>query len=456
MSYPRKSATILAANDYCREPDWDAMVDAANGMTIAAGVTIQYPYSFIVRNVGGVYDAIDGNGVLTYGGSADAGGVDGDDAAAVIQEATDYLTTGGRIFFSKGSYLLLRAIDYKSAVYYEGEGKGRDVPNTVFTVPDGSTHAMFSNSAQVIYGGVKNINFQGNGALTGNATGNIFEGGKVVGTGEYTIENCCFIDAGNDAIVFTLANSEANKFINLLIDYAGRYGIFFDHSNSNIVRDSSVNHTTNVGIYNYVGAGNVFNNTHVLWCQDSGMVNNLSYRTMVHNCKFDNNYNHGVMDTNTTNNMYTSSVFTDNSIVGANQKDGLYFTGTSAKFIVMGNTMMDTRNPKLQRYGIHTDNTTNYAIITDNVVADNLTPMLLSGGTVSGGVQGNLGYLSHNTGSAAASGVEQTIAHGLGEYPTSVVVTPWNSATVSNIHCDATNIYCTVSAGAFNWRATRG
>jgi hypothetical protein len=63
---------------------WNAMVDAANGMDLS-GYTLEYSFNYIVRNVGGVYDAINKNGVLTYGGSSDAGGVDGGDAAAILQ-----------------------------------------------------------------------------------------------------------------------------------------------------------------------------------------------------------------------------------------------------------------------------------------------------------------------------------------------------------------------------------
>jgi hypothetical protein len=128
MSYPRKSTTILAANDYCREPDWDAMVDAANGMNIAGGVTIQYPCNFIIRNIGGVYDAISGNGVLTYGGSSDANGVDGGDAAAVINAAITSLSpTGGLIFVSKGSYTLTSSIIIAAGITLQGAGSGATV-----------------------------------------------------------------------------------------------------------------------------------------------------------------------------------------------------------------------------------------------------------------------------------------------------------------------------------------
>jgi hypothetical protein len=73
---------------------WNAMVDAANGMTVAGGVTIQYPYTFIVRVNGGFYEAVNSYGVITYGGSGDIGGIDGTYASSVIQAALNALTAG--------------------------------------------------------------------------------------------------------------------------------------------------------------------------------------------------------------------------------------------------------------------------------------------------------------------------------------------------------------------------
>jgi hypothetical protein len=459
MTYPRKWAVATATGDHLKDLDWDAMVDAANGMNIAGGVTIQYPYSFCVRNVGGVYDAINGNGVLTYGGSSDAGGIDGGDAAAVIQEATDYLTTGGRIFIRKGIYTLLRAIDYKSSVFYEGEAKGTTTlcPVTTFTVPDGAAHRMFENTTHVVYGGLKHLNFAGNNLYggAGSATGDIFLGANI-GTSEFTIDSCYFFDAGRDCIGFNTANSEANKIVNCMVDYAGRYGILFFNSNDNVVKDSSVNHTIDVGICNYFGAGNVFNGVQSLWNLSHGMWNYNSYRTLITQCKFGNNANHGVLDEETANNIYTSNVFLDNSQVGANQKDGLCFTGTSHDFIVANNISMCSEDPMKQRYGISTGAATTNPIILGNNVNYNLVPMLIAGGATIGGIQGNYGYLSENIGWAAATGAGQTIVHGLSSMPTSVVITPLNTgAVVSNVYCDATNLYCTVTAGSsFNWKVT--
>jgi hypothetical protein len=105
MTYPRKYAVATAAGDHLKDLDWDPMVDAANGMTIAGGITIQYPYSFIIRNVGGVYDAISGNGVLTYGGSGSAGGASGTLPAQVINAAILAASlVGGKVLLKSGLY----------------------------------------------------------------------------------------------------------------------------------------------------------------------------------------------------------------------------------------------------------------------------------------------------------------------------------------------------------------
>jgi hypothetical protein len=103
MSYPRKSATILAANDYCKEADWDAMVDAANGITIS-GIR-NYPCNYIIRNNGGEWEAIDSQHNLVYGGSGDEGTIDGSDSSAVCVAAINACSTaGGGTVVAMGTY----------------------------------------------------------------------------------------------------------------------------------------------------------------------------------------------------------------------------------------------------------------------------------------------------------------------------------------------------------------
>jgi len=81
--------------------NWNAMVDAVNGVTID-GVR-SYPFKYLVRNNGGVYEAIDSNHNLAFGGSSDAGSVDGDDPTAVLAAAIADLGNG-LLVIENGTY----------------------------------------------------------------------------------------------------------------------------------------------------------------------------------------------------------------------------------------------------------------------------------------------------------------------------------------------------------------
>jgi hypothetical protein len=133
MSYPRYSSAILASNDYVKEADYDPLVAHYYGSTttgIVAG-----PYSFLIRNVGGVYEAIDAVGVLTYGGSADAGTIDGDDFSAVIQACIDILVSGGLINITAGNYAVNTQIDLDNNIRIVGSG----LQSTILTLATGIT-----------------------------------------------------------------------------------------------------------------------------------------------------------------------------------------------------------------------------------------------------------------------------------------------------------------------------
>jgi parallel beta-helix repeat protein len=169
--YPRKWAVATAAGDHLKDLDWDPMVDAANGMNIAGGVTIQYPYSFIVRNVGGVYDAISGNGVLTYGGSSDVGGVDGGSSSAVFNAALAALTAGRthqEKVVAKGNFTLDDTIHIPSYTILEIQGK--------LKIADATTKNIIENSDLV--GGntyITIIDGEVDGNKAGNADGGVNE-----------------------------------------------------------------------------------------------------------------------------------------------------------------------------------------------------------------------------------------------------------------------------------------
>jgi hypothetical protein len=58
------------------------------------------------------YEAINGStGKISFGGAGDAGGIDGDDAAAVANACYDALTAGGSIYIKKGTYVFTSSLD---------------------------------------------------------------------------------------------------------------------------------------------------------------------------------------------------------------------------------------------------------------------------------------------------------------------------------------------------------
>jgi hypothetical protein len=128
---PRKFAVALVESGRLTYPDdWDPMVDRANGITLS-GVRA-YPYTYLNRNVGGVFDTIDANANLVFGGSDDEGGVDGDDASAVINASIDALGESGGSIISVGVFPLTSSLKFHavnaahavSGVSFGGLGNG--------------------------------------------------------------------------------------------------------------------------------------------------------------------------------------------------------------------------------------------------------------------------------------------------------------------------------------------
>lgn len=84
------------------------------------------PCSYVIQKVNSCYEAVNGStGKIDYGGSGNAGGVDGTDAAAVIQAAID-AADYGRIFVKKGRYPLSSTptISGGQRITIEGEAAG--------------------------------------------------------------------------------------------------------------------------------------------------------------------------------------------------------------------------------------------------------------------------------------------------------------------------------------------
>lgn len=147
MTYPRYVPHTTGSGKWDHN-DINAVVDH-----VLAGETVTgylaNPYTYLVRALaGGVYDVIDATGTLVYGGAGDAGGVDGGDAAAVIQAAYDSLTSGGTLYLQAGTYALGTTklnFDLSNTVV-TGAGKAA----TVLTYNDTDVAVEFGDASNVL------------------------------------------------------------------------------------------------------------------------------------------------------------------------------------------------------------------------------------------------------------------------------------------------------------------
>jgi hypothetical protein len=118
MTYPRKYATATAAGDHLKDLDWDAMVDRVNGTTLVGVRAASYDY--LIRNVGGVYDVIDANANLAFGGDSDEGGVDGASAKAVLTAAV--ASGDKKIVLAPGTFTFTSGVTVLEGTELEGCG----------------------------------------------------------------------------------------------------------------------------------------------------------------------------------------------------------------------------------------------------------------------------------------------------------------------------------------------
>jgi len=125
MPYPRLYSEATAAGDHLRATlDWDAMVAQWRGFTPSG--TFKSPYDFVI-----VYDGVDYYACnafqVVYGGPDDAGGVDGGDAAAVINAAVasdKYVFIAGSDYDLNGTDISIVGVSNCTIV---GAGRGHTV-----------------------------------------------------------------------------------------------------------------------------------------------------------------------------------------------------------------------------------------------------------------------------------------------------------------------------------------
>lgn len=174
--------------------------------------------SFVIWNdtsTNDVYAKNCSSGQVVYGGSWDAGGVDGANASAVIQSAVDALTDGGTVFIKKGLYLITVRIELKSNVWIVGE-----CWETILKLADNRPNGQASDWVNhcVLWhetGSLENVkiaNLQIDGNKANQAIGNITH--------------------GNGAIYLAFTSESQNiRIENCYIHNHLRYGIVFHYGN---------------------------------------------------------------------------------------------------------------------------------------------------------------------------------------------------------------------------------
>lgn len=101
MSLPRYVQNEVYKWD---DTDVNAVVDHVRAGETVTGF-LAFPYTYMVRGITGVYDAINQVGTRVYGGTTDEGGVDGANCSAVVQAViNDIYATGGSIYFPSYTY----------------------------------------------------------------------------------------------------------------------------------------------------------------------------------------------------------------------------------------------------------------------------------------------------------------------------------------------------------------
>jgi len=115
-------------------------------------------YSYLIYKSGSDYYAEDSDGNVVYGGSGDAGGVDGADASAVIQAVIDAEPTG-IIFLKGGTYDVSNAslkLQNDTAYHFRGEGKAFTILNAgnaadakVFEIVDSGNYPNHNKKHQI-------------------------------------------------------------------------------------------------------------------------------------------------------------------------------------------------------------------------------------------------------------------------------------------------------------------
>jgi len=375
-----------------------------------------------------VYEATTDFGQLAFGGSGDAGGVDGADASAVIQACIDALTAGGRIHIKRATYTMPSALSIQNTgITLEGEAWGAPASLSGYnTTLDWSVADVAGIQIEPSFHSLvlKNLRLEGSGAdagkvglkLNGNA-GQLVDMVKVEDTGIYNWDTC--IDANYPDSMQLVRARLANCMI--AFDQTGGGDTVASHSFFDLANTYGVS-LTSTGANSFWGneiAGDGVNGTGVYLnsCVRSSFVGNLiyswnhgAYLNTSHGNMFQANYMRAFTGYGFRNISGNGNLLFCNHISPSVGADDCYYQSAGTGNSIIGNNL--TRG----NYAVNMASSAYDIVIGNSFDSNGQTPPI----RIASGVcttESNYGFINEKTGFGTGTGAQQTIPHGCGFTP---------------------------------------
>jgi len=272
-------------------------------------------YSVVVHQDGDQVVAEDHSGHIIREGSL------GEDDAAVIQAAIDYLSSGGKVLILDGTYAINSTIQLSGSVWISGVGE-----STVLRMADGVNINMITSTNKTSVT-IENMKLDGNKASnTGGSCVALFQAEK------HVVQNLHIVDAPYHGIAITGVNGYATD--NIVTDC-----IIENSVHRNIIFDPRVKSSI------------ISNNI----CLNANLANIL--------------VGHGSFDVQ----------ILDNFCSGTNVAEGIIVHQDSSGCVISGNRVLDSA-----RAGILLNTHTCQCVVSSNICTDNQHGIHVCAGTTDG------------------------------------------------------------------------
>ncbi len=431
------------------EGDWNNLL--AHGL--------EKGFNYIVRINGSYTEAITGTGTsagtIAYGGADNVGATDGTDSAAVINAALANLTAGRD--YKEGVKVVG---DYTTNAALAVEGYTvLDLRAAKITLDDGADSNGMTTTVGDDYIDILGGWLQGNSA--NNASGHGIE--IQSNSQEITITGTKIRDFKESGIKIGVAADALMNISYCVITGNTEHGIHATSLSDSFIHHNDIGSNGHNGIYFGTTSHNrIANNGIWLNNQDGGNAGIYLYecrRTIITSNILHDNYRNGcqiagVNASYNKNNIVNSNSFLDNGTLTPNTYYDTALSDSEAKYNqIIGNTF----NSPDVKYNVYPNTNATSNVIEGNSFAAFTTRAVA--GTLTGNIiRGNIGYITENSGVTAAAGSPITVAHGLVDTPSTIILTP-KSADAGDFYAanmGAANFDVTYDGGgavAFYWQA---